>query len=122
MAVTFFADLGHFQNRIPGTKTGSYRQRAEINPFNHQVFPEGPILYAGPTVVKFLYLKKTDLTVPFSSVGVAFNSKIFQKTAFLYAVFLCSLATADTDRPNNPHRPFPLLLVHFSSSDRTHIV
>ena len=56
MAVTFFTNLGHTKYHISNIDHHSYRQRAEINTFYHQIFTKSPILYLGTALIKLFYL------------------------------------------------------------------
>ena len=91
MAVTFLANLCHFQFNLPAYQAGSHRKAAKINPLHDQIFPKSTVLYIGSPGIKCFYAvigKKTDLPVPIPCMGIALNPKIPKKMSFVNPLFL----------------------------------
>ena len=118
--MALLADLRHLQENIADRKARADRQRAEIASLYDKILAKCAVLdlYALlPERFDLLRTKETDLSVPFSSMRIAFDPVIFCKGSLRDPVFLCALLVTYANCTNNRHRSFLL-----SSSDPGHSV
>jgi hypothetical protein len=111
MAVAFFTDLRHFEQRTAAAQQCSNGQAPEIEAFYHEVLAERTVIYLGAACTELLNTMKgqqADLPMPITRVRVAFDTPIFHEPGSGNACLLDASFITDAYRFNNTHRYPPI--------------
>jgi hypothetical protein len=104
--MTFFADLGQFQQGVAAGEARAYGQGRKVNPARHQIFAKAAKGRNSPAAAEFLNAfqrEQTDLTVPATGMSVIFKPVIFHQQAALNGPFGRAFAFTGADGDNFSH-------------------
>lgn len=99
MAVTFLANLRHFQQNTSAAQQRSHRQGAKIKAIDHEVFAERAgndpraLLVEGGNLVR---AQQADLPMPLTRVGIAVDAPVHLEIAAVHVVLLNAAAITGT--------------------------
>ena len=110
--MAFLADLGNLQNNlITYLQTVAYIQRSQINTPGYNIFCKSSILESRQSLfdaINRLPGKQGNLPVPFSGMGIAFQTPIFTKCNLIQLFLDNSFFMTQTDCLNMCHYKPPL--------------